>query len=230
MSASFYVINCAFDTQKGFVRRGKSMQIIEKYFPELTDNQRNQFDQLLELYTEWNEKVNVVSRKDIHNIYERHVLHSLGIAKNFQFKAGSKILDVGTGGGFPGIPLAIMFPESNFHLVDSIAKKITVVNGVSESLGLTNITAEQIRAEKIKDEYDFVVSRAVTRIDVLFRWIRDIISHNHNHEFKNGLICLKGGDLKEEFAKFKRHYRFYDLSELFEEEFFETKKVVYVPV
>ncbi|MEH0156859.1 16S rRNA (guanine(527)-N(7))-methyltransferase RsmG [Limibacter armeniacum] len=205
------------------------MEIINKYFPDLTEQQKEQFSKLQDLYSDLNEKVNVVSRKDIQNLYERHVLHSLGIAQKFSFKPGTKILDVGTGGGFPGIPLAIMFPEVQFHLVDSIGKKIWVVNEVAAALGLKNVTAEQVRAEKVKDKYDFVVSRAVTRINVLFRWIQDIIKKEDKHDFHNGLICLKGGDLKEEFAKFKRNYRFYDMADFYEEEFFETKKVVYVP-
>ncbi|GAA4850277.1 16S rRNA (guanine(527)-N(7))-methyltransferase RsmG [Algivirga pacifica] len=207
------------------------MEVILKYFPDLSEKQIQQFSQLQALYTEWNEKVNVVSRKDIENLYVRHVLHSLSIAKLFPFKDGNKILDVGTGGGFPGIPLAILYPNCQFHLVDSIAKKIKVVNGVAEALGLENVKGEQIRAEKIKSKYDIVVSRAVTRIVELHRWIHNKIDQDRQlNTFDNGLICLKGGDLKEEFSTFKHSYQFHDIKDLFEEDFFDTKKVVYVPI
>lgn len=207
------------------------IDIIEKYFPNLTAVQKNQFAQLKELYAEWNEKVNVISRKDIENLYERHVLHSLSIAKIIEFKPGTEILDVGTGGGFPGIPLAIMFPNVKFHLVDSIAKKINVVNEIAKTIGLTNVIAEQVRAEKVDGEYDFVVSRAVTRIDVLLRWVRSKVAHQQGHDINNGVICLKGGDLTEEFSKLnKKKYKLFDMKDLFEEDFFETKKIAYVPV
>ncbi|NLR94138.1 MULTISPECIES: 16S rRNA (guanine(527)-N(7))-methyltransferase RsmG [Flammeovirga] len=208
-----------------------NIDILLKYFPDLTDVQKHQFSQLQDLYAEWNEKVNVISRKDIENLYERHILHSLSIANVIQFKPGSEILDVGTGGGFPGIPLAIMFPKVKFHLVDSIGKKINVVNEIAKAVGLTNVVAEQVRAEKVDGEYDFVVSRAVTRIDVLYRWVRTKVSHQQGHEWNNGIICLKGGDLTEEFSKLnKKKYKLMDMSDMFEEDFFETKKVAYVPI
>ncbi|NME70983.1 16S rRNA (guanine(527)-N(7))-methyltransferase RsmG [Flammeovirga aprica] len=207
------------------------IDIIEKYFPDLTSVQKNQFAQLRDLYAEWNEKVNVISRKDIDNLYERHVLHSLSIAKIIEFKPGTEILDVGTGGGFPGIPLAIFFPNVKFHLVDSIAKKINVVNEIAKTIGLTNVKAEQMRAEKVDGEYDFVVSRAVTRIDVLLRWVRSKVAFQQGHEMRNGIICLKGGDLTEEFSKLnKKKYKLFDMKDLYEEDFFETKKIAYVPV
>ncbi|MGB0524594.1 MAG: 16S rRNA (guanine(527)-N(7))-methyltransferase RsmG [Flammeovirgaceae bacterium] len=205
------------------------MDIILKYFPDLTDQQIHQFSQLQDLYADWNTKINVISRKDIENLYERHVLHSLSIGHFFGFDEGEKVLDIGTGGGFPGIPLAILFPEAQFHLVDSIAKKIKVVQGVAETLQLTNVTSAHQRAEKVKDKYDFVVSRAVTNINALFNWIKDKIKSSPNSAVQNGLICLKGGDLKEEFSTFKRNFRIYELQDVFEEEFFETKKLVYVP-
>lgn len=207
------------------------MSIVEKYFPELTATQKEQFGQLTELYKEWNDKINVVSRKDMDNLLEKHVLHSLGIAKVRQFLPGSDILDVGTGGGFPGIPLAIMFPDSNFHLVDSIGKKIKVVNGVADSLGLKNVKGEQIRAEEIKDRYDFIVSRAVTRLNRFYPWIRkNFKGHDRHSSMPNGLLYLKGGDLSEELKESKlKHIHSFDLPDFFEEEFFETKKVIYVP-
>ncbi|MBB3700866.1 16S rRNA (guanine(527)-N(7))-methyltransferase RsmG [Flammeovirga yaeyamensis] len=208
-----------------------NIDIIEKYFDNLTDVQKHQFRQLQDLYAEWNEKVNVISRKDIENLYERHILHSLSIAKIIEFKPGSEILDVGTGGGFPGIPLAILFPKVKFHLVDSIGKKINVVNEIAKTIGLTNVIAEQIRAEKVDGEYDFVVSRAVTRIDVLYKWVRTKVSHQQGHELNNGIICLKGGDLKEEFSKLnKKKFTLTPMTDIFEEDFFETKKVAYVPI
>ncbi|OEK01468.1 16S rRNA (guanine(527)-N(7))-methyltransferase [Roseivirga sp. 4D4] len=206
------------------------MDILLKYFPDLTKEQIDQFSQLQSLYADWNEKINVISRKDIENIYERHVLHSLGIAKVINFKKGTNILDVGTGGGFPGIPLAILFPESNFHLVDSIGKKIKVVNAVSESLGLTNVKGEHARAEQIKDEYDFVISRAVTRLVRFYPWIRKNFKPRSKHKLKNGLLYLKGGDLQEELQESKlKKIATHKLSDYFEEEFFETKKVIYLP-
>lgn len=207
------------------------MSIVEKYFPDLTAIQKEQFSQLTELYKDWNDKINVVSRKDMDNLLEKHVLHSLGIAKVRQFLPGSDILDVGTGGGFPGIPLAIMFPDSNFHLVDSIGKKIKVVNGVADSLGLKNVKGEQIRAEEIKDRYDFIVSRAVTRLNRFYPWIRkNFKGHDRHSSMPNGLLYLKGGDLSEELKESKlKHIHSFDLPDFFEEEFFETKKVIYVP-
>ena len=207
------------------------MELILKYFPDITEQQKEQFAQLQGLYEDWNAKINVISRKDISNLYEHHVLHALSIAQFFSFDAGDKVLDVGTGGGFPGIPLAIMFPETQFHLVDSIAKKIKVVHAVSEAIGLENLTAAHQRAEKVNDKYNFVVSRAVTNINSLFNWVKKKVAKNEaDTEIKNGLICLKGGDLKEEFADFKRYFRVYNLSDAFEEPFYETKKLVYIPV
>lgn len=205
------------------------MNTIEKYFPELTDTQKAQFGQLPELYRFWNEQINVISRQDLDNLFERHVLHSLGIAKIVSFKSGTEILDVGTGGGFPGIPLAIMFPEAQFHLIDGIGKKIKVVNEIATALGLENVKAEQIRAEQLKSDYEFIVSRAVTQLPVFFNWVKGKISSNSFHNLKNGLLCLKGGDLSEELIAFGRKTKTYHLSDYFEEEFFETKKVIYVP-
>lgn len=204
------------------------MEIIEKYFPDLTDNQKQQFGKLQELYTEWNEKINVISRKDIENIYTKHVLHSLAIAKVVTFKSGTKILDVGTGGGFPGIPLAILFPEVTFTLVDSIGKKITVVENVATSLGLTNIKALKARAEELPDSYDFVVSRAVTDIKTFCSWVWKKIKPRGNNVIPNGILYLKGGDLSEELSTVPYPRFVYDIPEFFEEEFFETKKVVYL--
>jgi 16S rRNA (guanine527-N7)-methyltransferase len=208
----------------------QDVSIIFKYFPDLTPVQQDQFKKLFSLYSEWNEKINVVSRKDIENLYVNHVLHSLGIAKVCQFKPGTSVLDVGTGGGFPGIPLAIMFPQTSFHLVDSIGKKITVVNNVSEGVGLKNLKAEQIRAEQIKGEYDFIVSRAVTRLKEFYGWINKKVKNDSKHELFNGILYLKGGDLDEELAELKRPHQVTELSKFFSEEFFETKKVVYVPL
>jgi 16S rRNA (guanine527-N7)-methyltransferase len=207
-----------------------SPDIIFNYFPDLSPTQREQFSHLFELYKDWNDKINVISRKDIDNLYVNHVLHSLGIAKVATFKAGAQILDVGTGGGFPGIPLAIMFPESNFHLVDSIGKKITVVKNVAEGVGLKNVRAEQIRAEQIKGEYDFIVSRAVTRLKEFYGWIHQKVKKKSIHQIDNGILYLKGGDLEEELAEMKKPYQLTDLSDHFKEEFFLTKKVVYVPL
>jgi 16S rRNA (guanine527-N7)-methyltransferase len=206
------------------------MTILEQYFPDLTQKQRDQFARLYSLYVDWNEKINVVSRKDIENLYVNHVLHSLGIAKVMSFKPGAHVLDVGTGGGFPGIPLAILFPETNFHLVDSIGKKITVVNAVATGLGLKNVKGEQIRAEQIKGKYDFIVSRAVTRLKEFYGWIHQKVKEKSVHDLDNGILYLKGGDLDEELAELKKPYSLYSLSDYFKEEFFETKKVVYVPL
>jgi 16S rRNA (guanine527-N7)-methyltransferase len=205
------------------------MDIILKYFPEITEEQKKQFGVLKDLYSFWNAQINVVSRKDIDSLYEKHVLHSLGIAKVHTFSPGSKILDVGTGGGFPGIPLAIMFPDSSFHLVDSIGKKIKVVQEVSSAVGLKNLTAEHERAEKVKGKYDFVVSRAVTRMKPFISWIHDKFETRSINELDNGILYLKGGDLDEELAEAKRPYMIKDLTDFFEEEFFDTKKVVFVP-
>ncbi|MCF0056759.1 16S rRNA (guanine(527)-N(7))-methyltransferase RsmG [Dyadobacter sp. CY356] len=206
------------------------MELILKYFPDLTDIQRDKFTQLEALYQDWNSKVNVISRQDIDTLYERHVLHSLGIAKVIQFKSGTSVLDVGTGGGFPGIPLAIMFPDTQFHLVDSIGKKIRVVQEIAAALDLQNVKAEQIRAEKLEDTYEFVVSRAVTRMAPFVGWVRKNISRNSFHPLRNGILYLKGGDLTEELGELTMKTRSYELSNYFKEEFFETKKVVYVPL
>jgi 16S rRNA (guanine527-N7)-methyltransferase len=206
------------------------VEIIYNYFPSLSEKQKSQFAALFDLYKEWNEKINVISRKDIDNLYVNHVLHSLGIAMVMEFKKGADVLDVGTGGGFPGIPLAILFPETNFHLVDSIGKKITVVQAVANGLGLKNVRAEQIRAEQIKGEYDFIVSRAVTRIKEFHSWISKKAKKKSIHDLPNGILYLKGGDLAEELGELKKEYQLFDLSNYFREEFFETKKVVYVPL
>lgn len=208
----------------------EAADIIFRYFPDLTDLQKEQFRKLYPLYAEWNEKINVISRKDIENLYINHVLHSLGIAKVTRFNPGASVLDVGTGGGFPGIPLAILFPETRFHLVDSIGKKITVVKNVAGALGLKNVKAEQIRAEQIKGEYDFIVSRAVTRLKEFYGWIHKKAKKTSQHTLYNGILYLKGGDLDEELAELKKPYQLINLSEFFSEDFFETKKVVYVPL
>lgn len=203
-----------------------SSEIILKYFPNLTDQQKSQFQQLETLYKDWNEKINVISRKDIDEFYERHVLHSLGIAKIMEFADGTKVLDIGTGGGFPGIPLAILFPNVEFTLVDSIGKKITVVKGVAESLGLKNVKAYHERAEKIKDKFHFVVSRAVTQMPVFLLWLKGKFEKEQFNPKHNGVLYLKGGDLGEELAGIK--CEIYNLKDQFEEEFFDTKKVVYL--
>lgn len=203
-----------------------SVQIINKYFPNLSEEQKSQFQQLETLYKDWNEKINVISRKDIDEFYERHVLHSLGIAKIMEFADGTKVLDIGTGGGFPGIPLAILFPNVEFTLVDSIGKKITVVNAVAESLGLKNVKAYHERAEKIKDKFHFVVSRAVTQMPIFLRWLKGKFEKEQFNPKHNGVLYLKGGDLGEELAGIK--CEIYNLKDQFEEEFFDTKKVVYL--
>ena len=205
------------------------MQEILKHFPNLTDEQVEQFTKLEGLYKEWNAKINVISRKDIDELYTRHVLHSLGIAKVMEFKPGSWVLDVGTGGGFPGIPLAILFPETKFYLIDVIAKKIKVVQEVATGLGLTNVKAEQIRAENVKGDFDFIVSRAVTNMPDFVGWVKEKIKKKQNHELKNGILYLKGGDLTEELQDFPKA-TLYDLAGYFEDEFFETKKVVHLPL
>ena len=204
--------------------------IIFQYFPDLTETQKRQFRMLGSLYKEWNDKINVVSRKDIENIYTNHVLHSLGIAKIISFKAGTEILDVGTGGGFPGVPLAILFPETNFHLVDSIGKKITVVKEVSTALELKNVRAEQVRAEQLRSKYDFIISRAVTRMKEFYSWVGNKTKEDSKNTLDNGILYLKGGDLDEEMNELKCPYSIYDLSDFFKEEFFETKHGVYVPL
>lgn len=204
--------------------------IIEKYFPKLTDRQRDQFSRLGPLYKEWNDRINVISRKDIENLYTNHVLHSLAIAKVTSFQPGAEILDLGTGGGFPGIPLAILFPETRFHLVDSIGKKITVVSEVSKALGLTNVQAEKARGEELKRKYDFIVSRAVTRMKEFYSWVHNKAKPQSKHELDNGILYLKGGELDEELNELRKPYSLYNLSNYFTEEFFETKRVVYIPL
>jgi 16S rRNA (guanine527-N7)-methyltransferase len=201
--------------------------LIKKYFPDLSSKQFSQFEQLFDLYSFWNSQINVVSRKDIDLLYERHILHSLGIAKVMSFKANTKILDVGTGGGFPGIPLAILFPESEFLLVDSIGKKIKVVNEVAAGLKLTNVTAMQLRAEEVKEKFHFIVSRAVTEFPIFYGWIKNKFLKDNFNDLANGILYLKGGDLKEEFGRYYNQAEFYDLKNYFSEDFFDTKKVVY---
>ena len=205
------------------------MEAILKQFPDLSDNQILQFQKLQGLYEDWNAKINVISRKDIDELYTRHVLHSLGIAKIIDFRPGSKIMDVGTGGGFPGIPLAILFPEVDFYWIDVIAKKIRVVNEVAAGLGLKNVKAEQKRAELVKQEFDFIVSRAVTNMPDFVKWVDDKVAKKQNHELANGILYLKGGDLNEELAAFPKATQ-YNLSDFFTDEFFETKKVVHLPL
>ena len=206
------------------------MEIILKYFPDLTEEQRRQFAALYDLYIDWNAKINVISRKDIENLYEHHVLHSLGIAKIINFRPGSSIMDLGTGGGFSGIPLAILFPEVKFHLVDSIGKKVRVATEVANAIGLKNVTFRHARAEEEKQLFDFVVSRAVMPLGDLIKIIKKNISPRQQNALPNGLICLKGGELEHEAMPFKNKTTLHSLSEDFEEEFFQTKKVVYVTV
>ena len=206
------------------------MEIIQKYFPELKPEQIKLFEKLYPLYQDWNSKINVVSRKDFEELYERHVLHSLAIAKFVKFVPGTKILDVGTGGGFPGIPLAIYFPKIEFHLVDSIGKKIKVVNEVTAALNLKNVKAEQIRAEQIKTTYDFVVSRAVTQLPEFVSWIKKNVAKKQKNAISNGILYLKGGNLNAEIKPFKKSVYIQNLDEFFEEEFFETKKLVHLPL
>ena len=204
------------------------VDLISKYF-KLSDNQTKKFEQLGELYPDWNQKINVISRKDIDELYVHHVLHSLSIAKFIKFKEGTKIIDVGTGGGFPGIPLAIMFPKAQFHLVDSIGKKITVVKEIAAAIGLENLTAEHARAEKQKVKYDFVISRAVTAFPKFVAITSKLISQKHNNPKINGIIYLKGGDFKSEIKSFAKKVEIVNISDYFEEDFFETKKIIYLP-
>lgn len=206
------------------------MEIIQKYFPHLTEEQCRQFTALYDLYLDWNAKINVISRKDIENLYEHHVLHSLAIAKVINFKPGTTVMDLGTGGGFPGIPLAILFPETKFHLVDSIGKKVRVATEVANAIGLKNVTFQHARAQEVKQMYDFVVSRAVMPLADLIDIIKKNISKKQINALPNGLICLKGGELQHETLPFKNKTDIYSISDYFEEEFFETKKVVYVPL
>ncbi|WP_298554807.1 16S rRNA (guanine(527)-N(7))-methyltransferase RsmG [uncultured Algibacter sp.] len=205
------------------------MELILKYFPNLTEDQILKFKKLESLYQDWNLKINVVSRKDIDELYMRHVLHSLGIAKVINFKDGAKLLDVGTGGGFPGIPLAILFPECSFHLVDSIAKKLKVVDEVVAGLGLTNVKTTHSRVEEIKGNFDFIISRAVAAMPTFVHWVKGKIAKEQNHALKNGILYLKGGDLSEELKDY-RTTTIYNLTDFFEEDFYETKKVVHLPM
>ena len=205
------------------------MDRIQHYFPEISEAQRSQFSALFNLYVEWNQKINVISRKDIDELYKKHVLHSLGIAKVQPFLPSSTILDVGTGGGFPGIPLAILFPETRFHLVDSIGKKIKVVDEVAAALQLENVTASHARGETIEDRYDFIVSRAVTQMPTFVGWVKDKVAKKSKHELKNGILYLKGGDLTEELHLFPKAKEF-PLATYFSEDFFETKSVVHLPL
>lgn len=206
------------------------MDIILKYFPEITERQREQFAALLPMYEEWNAQINVISRKDMEHFYEHHVLHSLAIAKVMPFAPMSEVLDVGTGGGFPGVPLAIMFPDARFTLIDSIGKKIKVVGDVIDRIGLTNTKAMQIRAEQLDGEYDFVVSRAVTTLGEFVPWVKKKISKTQYNQLHNGILYLKGGDLKNELFTFRHKVKTWDISDFFKEEFFETKKVIYLPI
>jgi 16S rRNA (guanine527-N7)-methyltransferase len=204
------------------------MDIIRKYFTDLTAQQLDHFDKLESLYKEWNSKINVISRKDIEQLYERHILHSLAIAKIIQFKPGTTVLDVGTGGGFPGMPLAIFFPETSFLLVDSIAKKIKVVNEVASALNLQNVKAEHIRVEDVKQKFDFVVSRAVTAFPLFVTMVRSKVSAQNKNSLPNGILYLKGGDFEDEITPFKEKIQVYDLQNYFQEEFFETKKLIHL--
>lgn len=206
------------------------MELILKYFPKITEEQKQQFAALYDLYIDWNAKINVISRKDITNLYEHHVLHSLGIAKVINFRPGTTVMDLGTGGGFPGIPMAILFPETHFHLVDSIGKKVRVANEVATSIGLKNVTFCHERAEEEKQKFDFVVSRAVMPLTDLLKIVRKNIASKQQNALPNGLICLKGGELSNETMPVKNMVEMWDLKDYFEEEFFETKKVVYVGI
>lgn len=205
------------------------MELIQKYFPNLTDDQIEKFKKLESLYQDWNLKINVVSRKDIDELYLRHVLHSLAIAKVMPFNPGAKIMDVGTGGGFPGVPLAILYPDCSFHLVDSIAKKLKVVNEVVEGLGLTNVKTTHTRVEEINETYDFIVSRAVAAMPTFVHWVKGKLAKKQNHELKNGILYLKGGDLSEELQDYKSA-TIYSITDFYDEDFFDTKKVVHLPM
>lgn len=223
------VISCE---RKNIFELRLKLQILERiahYFPELSKQQYQQFEQLEELYKTWNAQINVISRKDIDALYEKHVLHALGIAKVQSFKSGAKVLDVGTGGGFPGIPLAILFPKVKFFLIDSIGKKIKVVQAVADALNLNNVEARHQRAQEFKQPVDFVVSRAVTRMEDFVPWVKKNIKNKGTHRLGNGILYLKGGDLSEELAPFPKAKQ-YELTQYFEETFFETKKVVYLPL
>jgi len=204
------------------------MNLIRKYFPDLTAEQEKQLSMLHELYAYWNERINVISRKDIENLEERHILHSMAIAKIIQFKPGTKVLDVGTGGGFPGIPLAILFPETKFTLVDSIGKKIKVVNEIVQATGISNVRAIQLRAEDVDGRFDFIISRAVTKLPVFMKWVRNKIAKENKNTLRNGILYLKGGDMEEELSRLKHAYAIYDLDINFPMEFFHSKKLVYI--
>ncbi|MDD3491324.1 MAG: 16S rRNA (guanine(527)-N(7))-methyltransferase RsmG [Paludibacter sp.] len=206
------------------------MELLKHYFPELTKPQIEQFALLDELYRDWNAKINVISRKDIDNLYEHHVLHSLAIAKILAFKSGSSLVDVGTGGGFPGIPLAILFPETHFHLVDSIGKKVRVAQEIADAIGLKNCTFQHARMEEVKDKYDFVVSRAVMPLGDLVKLVKKNIAKEQKNALPNGLICLKGGELQVEMFPYRNVATLYELSDFFTEDFFSTKKAVYLPL
>ena len=202
--------------------------LIEKYFPSLTIEQKIKFDKLYTVYDKWNNQINVISRKDMDHFYERHVLHSLSIAKIIDFKPDTTLIDIGTGGGFPGIPLAILFPQCTFTLVDSIGKKIKVVKEVCEELGINNVIALHSRAEQINEQFDFIISRAVTSMPLFLTWVKNKLKNEHKNEIENGILYLKGGDLKEEMKTVKKHVRYYKITDLFDESFFETKKIVYL--
>jgi 16S rRNA (guanine527-N7)-methyltransferase len=205
-------------------------ELLLKYFPQITPQQKQQFDQLPELYNHWNSQINVISRKDIDQLFERHVLHSLGIAKVMQFQPGERVLDVGTGGGFPGIPLAILFPETEFFLVDSIGKKIKVVQEVAKAIGLKNLKAAHTRAEDVPGKFDFVISRAVTRLKEFYPWVKDKFRGRKDSKLDSGILYLKGGDLTEEIAESGLKVQQFHLKDYFSEEFFDTKQVVYIKV
>lgn len=204
------------------------MDIILKYFPKLTEKQVEQFGLMKPLYTEWNSKINVISRKDMDGLYEKHVLHSLSIAKFIRFTNGTELLDVGTGGGFPGIPLAVFFPEAKFHLIDSVGKKIKVTEEIASALGLKNVKTQQIRAEDLKGKYDFILSRAVTQLPDFVKWVRNNISDKNKNSIPNGILYLKGGNIDGEIHPFRKNVYVQELSNYFEEEFFETKKLVHL--
>jgi 16S rRNA (guanine527-N7)-methyltransferase len=204
------------------------MKLILKYFPEITSLQIRQFNLLPGLYNDWNSKINVISRKDIDYLEERHILHALSIAKIFKPLKGTTFIDVGTGGGFPGIPLAIMFPDSNFHLVDSIGKKILVVQDIIDKLGLTNVKAEKLRVEELNTKYDFIISRAVTELPVFYKWTKNMINKNGHNNISNGIIYLKGGDIENEIKFLKSKTRIFDISDFFSEPFYQTKKIIHI--